>query len=103
MDFSKLTDAGITFNTKPEEYLQYLKNQQNINNKINIKKDGNKHNGSITIEEINLNNDIENSTAWIWENGKLERICRWENQYQSNRRRLDFGKDETDEMIISYG
>lgn len=79
------TKAKITYNTTPEQYINYLK-QNGIKYKI-------KHAGS-TIIEYDSKGEEKVSTSWIHENGNFERICRWELN-DKNSRRLDFYKDET--------
>lgn len=79
------TQAKITYNTTPEQYISYLK-QNGIKYKI-------KHAGS-TIIEYDSKGEEKVTTSWIHENGNFERICRWELN-DKNSRRLDFYKDET--------
>jgi len=97
-DVSSLTDARITYNMSPKEYLSYINNNPFYPYKPNVKQCGN----NTCIEEIDSNGNVINSTSWFYENEKLERICRWEQKDENNRRRLDFYKDTTEEMSMSY-
>lgn len=85
------TKAKITYNTTPEQYINYL-NQNGIQYKIKNNENGqSKH---FEIKEYDITGEENVSTSWIHENGNFERICRWELN-DKNRRRLDFYKDET--------
>lgn len=86
------TNGQITYNTTPESYINYLE-QNNIKYKIE------KFADHICIKELDSNGKVQNENSWVYDDTGLERITRWE--YKENgRRRLDFLKDETDELIV---
>ena len=98
-DIKTLTNAGITYNTTPQEYIEYLK-LNNIKYKI---KEYPEFTKNIEIDEINNNGDVVTRTSWIkaGNGNNLERICRFE-MSDFGRKRFDFYPDKTYIMASRY-
>lgn len=92
------TDAKITINTTPQEYINYLK-QNNI--KFKIKNSENKGSKRTEIKEYDEKGEENTTTTWFQETEEPERICRWE-LGENSRRKLEFSKDETEEWVMTF-
>lgn len=98
-DIKTLTEVGVTYETTPQEYIEYL-NKQGIKFKIKEYPELSK---DFEIDELDDKGNIKTSTSWIYEqdSNKLERICRWEVS-DSGRKRFDFYPDVTETMTLRY-
>lgn len=99
IDVKTLTEAGITYNTTPDEYIKYL-NEKGILYKIKEYPELSK---DIEIVEYDEKGETTNSTEWIYEQDSpaLERICRCEISEQGHKS-FDFYPDITETMNLRY-
>ena len=98
-----LLEEGLSYNTAPEEYINYLKSK-NINYKVEYSGEED-NNRSIHISLLNDNKQVYKKVWYYYGCHKFNEGCRWVSQSDINKqgeeyRRLMFNKDNVE--VVTY-
>lgn len=102
-DVGHLLEAGLSYNTTPEEYMNYLKSK-NIDYKIEYSGEED-NNRSIHISLLDDNKQTYKKVWYYYGNNKFDEGSRWVSQSDINEqgeeyRRLMFNKDNVE--VVTY-